>query len=138
MTNYMSVCKIPHLFYRAVVVRKKNDAVEPLLWDTSIQGPQNLVPEKCSHTLSILYSCIEGTPLCRGKNTFSTESILMGFTSLQETPIKALKKRQITKIVDKFKCSQDTMATAFKTRTVSLKSMYCTCGNSTHSIAEIR
>ena len=52
----LSIGKTLHLCYRAVNVRKKNDAVEPPLWDTSIQGPQNLVPEKlCSHTL-----CIDG------------------------------------------------------------------------------
>ena len=105
MTNYVSVSKTPHLFYRAVDVRKKNDAVEPLLWlwDTSIQGPQNLVPEKCSHTLCIF--CL------------------------------ALLKGHLYSWGERNKV---TMATAFKTRTVSLKSMHCTCGNSTHSIAEIR
>ena len=29
--------------------------VEPLFWDTSIQGTQSLVPEKRSHSLCIYY-----------------------------------------------------------------------------------
>ena len=66
----LSIGKTLDLCYRAVNVRKKNDAVEPPLWDTSIQGPQNLVPEKCSHTLCILFSSIEGTPLFWGKEHF--------------------------------------------------------------------
>lgn len=95
MTNYVSVGKTPHLFYRAVDVRKKNDAVEPFLWlwDTSIQGPQNLVPEKCSLTPCIFCLALLKGLLFSGKEHFfgGTESIL-GLTSLQETPIKALKQ----------------------------------------------
>ena len=41
----------------------------------------------------------------------------------------ALKKWLTTKIIDTFKCKLLTMATSFITFTISLKSMYCTCGN---------
>ena len=43
----------------------------------------------------------------------------------------ALKKWLTTKIIDMFKCTRVTITTAFKTWTISLTLMYCTCGNST-------
>ena len=36
-------------------------------WDTSIQGTQNLVPEKNFHIIFECVTAIEGTPLFRGK-----------------------------------------------------------------------
>ena len=36
-------------------------------WDTSIQGTQNLVPEKSFHIIFECVTAIEGTPLFRGK-----------------------------------------------------------------------
>ena len=35
--------------------KKSQQTVEPLLWDTSFQWTQNLVPENCSHDLCICY-----------------------------------------------------------------------------------
>ena len=39
----------------------------PYSWDTSIQGTQNLVPEKNFHIIFECVTAIEGTPLFRGK-----------------------------------------------------------------------
>ena len=57
--------------------------VEPLLWDSSIQGTQNLVREKCSHNLCIFY--LEGTPPSREKgHIFWVQKT--GLTPLRELP----------------------------------------------------
>ena len=42
--------------------------VEPLVWDSSNQGTQNLIPEKCSHNLCICYLCWRDTSI-QGKET---------------------------------------------------------------------
>ena len=42
--------------------------VEPLGWDSSNQGTQNLIPEKCSHNLCICYLCWRDTSI-QGKET---------------------------------------------------------------------
>ena len=41
---------------------------EPLGWDSSNQGTQNLIPEKCSHNLCICYLCWRDTSI-QGKET---------------------------------------------------------------------
>ena len=83
-------------------------------------------PGKCSHNLCIFY-LYWGDPSIQGKRAI--------FLGPEHGHLIALKRWLTTKIVDNFKSLLDTMATAFKTRSVSLTSMYCTCGNSTHNIA---
>ena len=65
--------------------------------DTSIQGAQNLVPEKCSDNLCICYGSIEETPLFRERCTFS-EYRKHGF-NLYSGDTSAPKKRLTQKIV---------------------------------------
>ena len=87
--------------------------------DTSIQRTKNLVPEKCSHCLCIATS-IEGSRRdisVQGKNTFCGPRD-PGLTSIQGTPQHSKsdwpQKSLISALV--------TMATAFKTWTISPKS----------------
>ena len=102
--------------------------------DTSFQATQNLVAEKFLRNLWIFYfyQCsTEGRPLFR-EGHFSLDP-KPGF-DLQPGDTLAVKKWLITKIVDKFKCLLVTMVTAFKTWTIPFLMMYCTYGNSTHSV----
>ena len=57
--------------------------VEPLLWDTSIEGTQTLVPEPHPITFVSITS-FEGTPLFRRRGSLSGYQNL-GLTSIQET-----------------------------------------------------
>ena len=99
-------------------------SVEPLLWDSSIQGAppftghehgtQDLVPEKC-HIIFVFVASIEETPLFRGTGHFfwvpkPEFNLYSGIT----LAIKVRQKWLTTKNVD-FKCSLVTGATAFKT-----------------------
>ena len=54
-------------------------------WDTSIQGTQNLVPEKNFHIIFECVTAIEGTPLFRGKEQWFSGSQNLGLTSIQGT-----------------------------------------------------
>ena len=45
--------------------------VEPLLWDSSIRGTQNLVPEKCSHSLRICCTLLKRLLYSGERDTFS-------------------------------------------------------------------
>ena len=111
--------------------------VKPLLWDTFSQetplfGGHNILSRKNVHIIFVFATSNEGTPLfTRGKEHFFWIP-KPGFNlHLGET--LAIKKWLTTKIIDKlFSCTLVTMVTAFKTWTISLKSMYCTWGNSTH------
>ena len=85
-------------------------------------------PGKCSHNLCICYLYWRDISI-QGKGAISL--------SPEHGHLIALKRWLTTKIVDNFKSSPDTMATAFKARTVSRKSrcIALPCGNSTHNIA---
>ena len=56
-----------------------------LIWATSIQGSQNLVPEMNVHITFEFVSSIEGTPLFRGRDNFSGLRNL-GLTFNKEAP----------------------------------------------------
>ena len=111
--------------------------VKPLLWDTFIQETpllrgHNILSRKNVHIIIVFATSIEGTPLfTRGKGHFFWIPKTGFNLHLGETlPIK---KWLTTKIIDKlFKPTLVTTVTAFKTWTISLQSMNCTCGNSTH------
>ena len=63
-----------------------NTIVEHLLWDTSIQGTQYLVPEMFTYPVIFVFvTSIEGTPLFRERDTFCRPQNL-GVTSDQRTP----------------------------------------------------
>ena len=112
----------------------------PLIWDTSIQEtPQSrghkIWSLKNVHIIFVFPMSIEGTlPLFRGKRHFFW--VLKPGFNFHSGETLAIKLWLTTKIVDKFKCSLVTIVTAFKTWINSLKSMYCTCGNSIHSIVD--
>ena len=111
--------------------------VKPLLWDTFSQETplfrgHNILSRKNVDIIFVFATSIEGTPLfTRGKEHFFWIP-KPGFNlHLGET--LAIKKWLTTKIIDKlFKRKLVTTVTAFKTWTISLQSMNCTCGNSTH------
>ena len=71
----------------------------------------------------------------RERGTLSGSRI-RGLTSLQGTP-KHSKKWPTVKKVDTFMCTLVKMTTTFTTLTISLKSMYCTCGISKQNFTEI-
>ena len=111
--------------------------VKPLLWDTFSQETplfrgHNILSRKNVDIIFVFATSIEGTPLfTRGKEHFFWIP-KPGFNlHLGET--LAIKKWLTTKIIDKlFKRTLVTTVTAFKTWTISLQSMNCTCGNLTH------
>ena len=85
------------------------------------KGTQNFVPEKWTHNFCNCYLYWKDISISiQGKG-----SLFPG--PFQRTP--RLSKR------DWPQRAQVTMMTAFTTWTISLKAMYCTCGNSTHNIA---
>ena len=91
--------------------------------------------QKNVHLIFVFVTSIEGTPLFRGKgHVFWVPKL--GF-NLHSGGTLALEKWLTTKSVDKFKCTPARMTTAFTTWSTSLKSIYCTCGNSTNNVAEI-
>ena len=115
-------------------------AVEPLLWDTSIQGStpfrgQKIWPWENSHIIFVFVTSIEGTPLFRGWGHFfwvpKPEFYLHSGDTL------ALKTWLTTMRVDFFCCTLVTMLIAFMNWTISLKSMYCTSVNWTYNVAEM-
>ena len=77
--------------------------------DTSIQGTQNLVAEKCSDNLYWRDTFTQG----KGTLCLSVWVPKPGF-NLHSGDTSAIKKWLTTKIVNKFKCSLVTMATALK------------------------
>ena len=114
---------------------------EPLLWDTSIQEtPQSrghkIWSPKNVHTMFVFVMSIEGTlPLFRGKGHFFW--VLKPGFNFHSGETLAIKLWLTLKVIDKFKCSLVTKVTALKAWINSLKSMYCTCWNSTHGIVDI-
>ena len=93
-----------------------------------------------------------GTPLYKGWHLHSGDKIwswknvhIMFVTSIKRTPLFGKKGHFFLVLKPGFnfhsgdtlwlKSSLVTMVTAFKTQTISLTSMYYTCGNSTHSIS---
>ena len=112
--------------------------VKPLLRDTFIQGTllfraQKILSRKNVHIIFVFATSMEGTLLfTRGKGHFFW--IPKPGVNLHLGETLAIKKWLTTKIIDKlFKRTLVTVVTAFKTRTISLKSMYCTFRNSTHN-----
>ena len=100
--------------------------VEPFQWDTSIQGTlpfrgQKIWPGKCSHNLCICYLLSEGAPLFKKRGHFKPRFSLYSGDTL------AFKTWPTT---NRFDTSKSTLITT------SLKSTFCTCGNSTHNIAQ--
>ena len=117
--------------------------VKPLLWDTSIQG----TPPVREHQIwsrkhfHIIFVVVTVVPLLKGHLYSGERETLPGSRNPNLTSIqgiqRGIQKVTVHKSVNKFKCSLVTIATAFKTLTTLLKSMHCTCENSTHNIAEV-
>ena len=113
----------------------------PLIWDTSIQEtPQSrghkIWSAKNVHTIFVFVMSIEGTlPLFRGKGHFFWV-LIPGF-NFHSGETLAIKLWLTIKVVDKFKCSLLQKWQLSKRELTWLKSMYCTCGKSTHDIEEI-
>ena len=95
------------------------------MWKHTIQGTQNLVAENCSHNLCICYL------YSMARDTFSG-SLTLYLTSIQWSPYKQSKSDwPLTKIVDKY-----VFTSHDGDRFSKDELMYCTCWNSTHTIAE--
>ena len=86
-------------------------------FETPLICGHKLCPEKWTYNLCNCYLCWRDISI-QGKGT-----LFLG--PFQGTPRHDWPQR-----------AQVTMMTAFTTWTISLKSMYCSCGNSTHNIAE--
>ena len=84
----------------------------------------NLVPGKSPHNLCILFPLLKGHLYSGERDNFS-RSRNLGLTSFQGTPWHS-KSKLITKGIDFFKYE------AFTYWIIWLKSMYCTCMNSTY------
>ena len=151
--NVTSFCYLPRFYRRTylfvhciyllcLVTRQlkilvRTNTVEPLLWDTSIQGTQNLVPEKGPRNLCIYYLYWRDTSIQKNGTLFSGSRNLC-LTSISGDTL-ALKKWLSTKRVDVFfKCTLITIMGAFTNWSISLiKSMQCICLKLTHNV-EIR
>ena len=114
---------------------------ETLLWDTSIKGTppfsgHKIWSRKYFHIIFVFVTSFEGIPLIRGDQHFFWLP-KPGF-NLHWGDTLAIKKWLTTKIDDRFKCSLISQWRQFsKLERSHLKSMYCTCKNPTHNIAEI-
>ena len=62
--------KVKHFCWVGLGYIKVDTLMKLLIWATSIQGSQNLVPEMNVHITFEFVSSIEGTPLFRGKRQF--------------------------------------------------------------------
>ena len=114
--------------------------VEPVLWDTSIQGTPPFRGHKiwswknCNYIIFVPVTSTEGTTLFKGKEHFSGSPNQFNLCSGNAL---ALLTWLTTKGFDKFKCTLVQMMTAFRTWTISLKSMVFTHANAIHNITEI-
>ena len=101
-------------------------------WNLSFETPLYKVwSRKNVHIMFV--TSIKGTPVFRKKGHLFW--VLKPRFNLHSGDTLGHKKLLTTRVIDKFKSSLVTMATAFKTQTISLKSIYYTCGNSTHNIS---
>ena len=106
--------------------------VELLLWDNFIQGIPRFRVHKIWSQKMFIYS-LYLLPLLK-RHLYSGERHRHSFWvpkagfNLHSGDTLALKKWLTTKSVYKFKSPLVTMTTTFATWTISLKSMYCTCG----------
>ena len=114
--------------------------VEPIPWDTSIQGTPPFRGHKiwswknCNYIIFVPVTSTEGTTLFKGKEHFSGSPNQFNLCSGNAL---ALLTWLTTKGFDKFKCTLVKMMTAFRTWTISLKSMVFTHANAIHNITEI-
>ena len=112
---------------------------EQLQWNLSFETPpfrgHKIWSRENVHLIFVFVTSIEGTPLFRGKGHLFWVPKL-GF-NLHSGDTLALEKWLTTKSVDKFKCTPARMTAALTTWSISLKSIYCTCCNSTYNVAEI-
>ena len=117
--------------HRFIVLRHQYGRHD-FMWKHTIQGTQNLVTEKCSHNLCICYLYSMDTSI-QGKGHFFWVPLLY-LTSIHWSPYS---NQKVThhRNRHKYKCSLVMMAIVFKRWINSLKLMYCTCWNSTHTIA---
>ena len=103
-------------------------------WNLSFETPLYKVWSwKNVHIMFV--TSIKGTPVFRKKGHLFW--VLKPRFNLHSGDTLGHKKLLTTRVIDKFKSSLVTMVTAFKTQTISLKSIYYTCGNSTHNITGI-
>ena len=138
--NILKLADFPTRYFQTTAARYCLTTVEPLLWNTFIQRSplfkgRKLRSRKNVHMIFVFVTSIEGTPLFRGKGHLFWVPKL-GF-NLHSGDTLALEKWLTTKSVDKFKCTPARMTAAFTTWSISLKSIYCTCCNSTYNVAEI-
>ena len=134
--NILKLAVFPTRHFQTIATRNYLTTVEPLLWDTFIQGAPSFKGHKIwsrknVHIIFVFVTSFEGTPLFRGKgHCFWVPK--PGF-NLHSGDTLAL----TTKIVDKFKWLPVKMTTAFKQWTISLKITLLPVWNSAHNIAEI-
>ena len=105
--------------------------------DTSSQGSPFLVAAEHFHIIFVVVTVV---PLLKGHLYSGERETLPGSQNPVCPPFRehlSIQKVTVHKNVNKFKCSLVTIATAFKPLTTLLKSMHCTCENSTHNIAEV-
>ena len=98
--------------------------MEPLFWDTSIQGipllrGHKVWSRKNVHIIFVSVTSFGGTPLLKGKG--DNFWVLKSGFNLHSREILALKKWLTTKNVEKLKCTLVNITTAFTTWTVEVQ-----------------
>ena len=134
ISSLLRVSKVVSLTCTVTKLDKEQLQWNPSFGTSPFRG-HKIWSRKNGHLIFVFVTSVEGTPLFRGKGHLFC--VPKHRFNLHFGDTLALEKWLTTKSVDKFKCTPARMTEAFTTWSISLKSIYCTCGNSTYNVAEI-